>query len=82
MVHRASRGIAGPARRPEELRAIPWLSPTRQPVALAGIMAGGEASAVGEGTRNILLESAFFAPDLLAGKARSYGLHTESLHRF
>ncbi|MCB1854681.1 MAG: phenylalanine--tRNA ligase subunit beta [Halieaceae bacterium] len=52
-----------------------------QPVALAGIM-GGEASAVGVGTRNILLESAFFAPDLLAGKARSYGLHTESSHRF
>lgn len=51
------------------------------PVAMAGIM-GGELSAVGEGSRNILLESAFFTPDLLAGKARSYGLHTESSHRF
>jgi len=51
------------------------------PVAMAGIM-GGEASAVSAGTANILLEAAFFTPDLLAGVARSYGLHTESSHRF
>ena len=51
------------------------------PVAMAGIM-GGELSAVGEGTTDILLEAAFFTPDLLAGKARGYGLHTESSHRF
>lgn len=51
------------------------------PLAIAGIM-GGETSAVGEHTRNILLEAAFFTPDLLAGRARSYGLHTESSHRF
>jgi phenylalanyl-tRNA synthetase beta chain len=51
------------------------------PLAIAGIM-GGEASAVSENTTNILLEAAFFTPDLLSGKARSYGLHTESSHRF
>ena len=51
------------------------------PLAMAGIM-GGKLSAVGEGTTNVLLEAAFFTPDLLAGKARSYGLHTESSHRF
>ncbi|GAB3288764.1 phenylalanine--tRNA ligase subunit beta [Parahaliea aestuarii] len=51
------------------------------PVAMAGIM-GGERTAVAEGTRNIFLEAAFFAPDLLAGKARGYGLHTDSSHRF
>ena len=51
------------------------------PVAMAGIM-GGEQSAVSEGTRDILLESAFFAPQPMAGKARSYGLHTDSSHRF
>ena len=53
----------------------------RAPVALAGIM-GGAGSAVGEGTRDILLESAFFAPAAISGKARSYGLHTDSSHRF
>ncbi len=51
------------------------------PLALAGIM-GGKASAVSETTTDIFLESAFFAPNLLAGRARSYGLHTESSHRF
>jgi len=51
------------------------------PVALAGIM-GGQPTAVGTGTTNIFLEAAFFTPVLLAGKARSYGLHTDSSHRF
>jgi phenylalanyl-tRNA synthetase beta chain len=51
------------------------------PLAIAGIM-GGEASSVSAGTTNILLEAAFFTPDLLAGVARTYGLHTESSHRF
>ncbi|MFT3930569.1 MAG: phenylalanine--tRNA ligase subunit beta [Spongiibacteraceae bacterium] len=50
-------------------------------LALAGVM-GGEASAVGATTRHIFLESAFFAPERIAGRARSYGLHTESSHRF
>ncbi len=53
----------------------------RVPVALAGIM-GGSGSAVNEGTRDILLESAFFAPAAISGKARGYGLHTDSSHRF
>ncbi|MBI5450674.1 MAG: phenylalanine--tRNA ligase subunit beta [Gammaproteobacteria bacterium] len=53
----------------------------RGPLALAGIM-GGQASAVSDSTDSIFLESAFFAPAALAGKARSYGLHTDSSHRF
>ncbi len=53
----------------------------QQPLALAGIM-GGEASGVGTATQDILLESAFFDPVALAGKARHYGLHTDSSHRF
>lgn len=51
------------------------------PLALAGIM-GGNPSAVGGATRDILLESAFFDPAAIAGKARQYGLHTDSSHRF
>ncbi len=50
-------------------------------LALAGIM-GGEESAVGGETVDIFLESAFFKPEVIAGKARSYGLHTDSSHRF
>ena len=51
------------------------------PVAMAGIM-GGAASAVGESTKHLLLESAFFAPAAMVGRARRYGLHTDSSHRF
>ncbi|WP_432698070.1 phenylalanine--tRNA ligase subunit beta [Marinobacterium sp. YM272] len=50
-------------------------------VAMAGIMGGEPTSVTGE-TRDILLESAFFAPLAIAGRARSYGLHTDSSHRF
>ncbi|AKH19933.1 phenylalanine--tRNA ligase subunit beta [Sedimenticola thiotaurini] len=52
-----------------------------KPVAIAGIM-GGEHSGVSDSSRDVLLESAFFAPTMIAGKARSYGLHTDSSHRF
>ncbi len=51
------------------------------PVALAGIM-GGEKSGVQEDTADLFLECAFFAPLTIAGKARSYGLHTDSSHRY
>ena len=53
----------------------------QQPLALAGIM-GGEPSSVTSGTQHLFLEAAFFAPDKIAGRARSYGLHTDSSHRF
>ena len=52
-----------------------------RPLALAGIM-GGENSGVSEQTRSIFLESAYFARETIAGKARGYGLHTDSSHRF
>lgn len=50
-------------------------------VALAGIM-GGERTAVGPETRDIFLESAFFTPGALAGRARALGMHTDASHRF
>jgi len=57
------------------------IADSQRAVALAGVM-GGEQSAVGDDTRDIFLESAFFAPTAIAGRARQYGLHTESSHRF
>ncbi|MCB5195352.1 phenylalanine--tRNA ligase subunit beta [Deefgea salmonis] len=50
-------------------------------LALAGIM-GGLASSVTESTQDIFLESAFFAPDVIAGKARRFGFSSDSSHRF
>jgi len=52
-----------------------------RPLAMAGVM-GGENSGVNDNTRSIFLESAYFAPEVIAGKARGYGLHTDSSHRF
>lgn len=52
-----------------------------RPLALAGVM-GGEGSGVSDTTTSIFLESAFFKPEHIAGKARSFGLHTDSSHRF
>ena len=43
---------------------------------------GGMESSVTEQTVDIILESAYFTPELLAGKARRHGLHTDSSHRF
>ncbi|MDC0589789.1 phenylalanine--tRNA ligase subunit beta [Porticoccaceae bacterium] len=50
-------------------------------LAMAGIM-GGDESAVGDDTTDILFESAWFNPLAIAGKARNYGKHTDSSHRF
>ncbi|MSP28654.1 MAG: phenylalanine--tRNA ligase subunit beta [Methylococcales bacterium] len=53
----------------------------KQALALAGVM-GGSESAVSDSTQDIFLECAFFTPLTIAGKARQYGLHTDSSHRF
>ena len=50
-------------------------------LALAGIM-GGQASSVTDDTQHLFLESAFFTPTSIAGRARKHGLHTDSSHRF
>lgn len=43
---------------------------------------GGEHSGVSATTRDVFLESAFFDQIAIAGKARSYGLHTDASHRY
>ncbi len=50
-------------------------------LAMAGIF-GGLESGVTNNTTDIFLESAFFAPLAILGKARQYGLHTDSSHRY
>ena len=50
-------------------------------VALAGIM-GGKPTSVTDETIDVFLESAFFVPSVIAGKARRLGLSTDSSYRF
>ena len=50
-------------------------------LAMAGIF-GGLHSGVTNSSEDIFLESAFFAPLAILGKARQYGLHTDASHRY
>lgn len=51
-------------------------------LAIAGVMGGADSGVEVGKTTDIFLESAFFEPVAIAGKARSYGLHTDASHRF
>ena len=53
----------------------------KKALALAGIM-GGAQSAVSDATRDILLESAYFDPDVITGKSRLLGFGSDSSYRF
>jgi phenylalanyl-tRNA synthetase beta chain len=57
------------------------IADNRKPLALAGIM-GGAASAVTSTTIDVFLESAFFDPDVIAGKSRRLGFGSDSAYRF
>lgn len=52
-----------------------------KPLAMAGIM-GGEHSGIGNTTQDLFLESAFFPPTAIAGKARAFGFTSDASHRY
>ncbi len=52
-----------------------------KPLAMAGIM-GGEHSGIADSTRDLFLESAFFPPGAIAGKARALGFSSDASHRY
>ena len=51
------------------------------PIGLAGIM-GGLSTAVSANTTNVFFEAAFWPQEVIAGRARGYGLHTDASLRF
>ncbi|CAN5157806.1 phenylalanine--tRNA ligase subunit beta [soil metagenome] len=53
----------------------------RGPLAIAGIM-GGQSTMVGDATRNVFVEAAFWWPDAIRGRAKHYGISTDAGHRF
>ncbi|GAA0562995.1 phenylalanine--tRNA ligase subunit beta [Rheinheimera aquimaris] len=57
------------------------IADSNKALAMAGIF-GGLHSGVTTETKDVFLESAFFAPLAIAGKARQYGLHTDASHRY
>jgi phenylalanyl-tRNA synthetase beta chain len=50
-------------------------------IGLGGIM-GGESTKADEATKNVFLESAFFYPAAVAGRARRYNFSSDAAHRF
>ncbi len=57
------------------------ISDAKKPLAIAGVM-GSEDSGVSAKTSDVILESAHFNPDAMAGIARRYGLATDASQRF
>jgi len=51
------------------------------PIGLAGIM-GGDSTKADSATRHVYLESAFFFPQVIAGRARRYNFASDAAHRF
>ncbi|MDH3440570.1 MAG: phenylalanine--tRNA ligase subunit beta, partial [Gammaproteobacteria bacterium] len=50
-------------------------------IGMAGIM-GGLSTAVTDKTTDVFFEAAFFTPEIMAGVARQYGMHTDASMRF
>ncbi len=50
-------------------------------LAMAGVM-GGEDSGITDATTDLFLESAFFTPKAIAGKARVFGFSSDASHRY
>ena len=61
--------------------AVLVIADARGAVGMAGIM-GGASTGVTQDTCNVVLESAFFRPQVIAGRARRFGLQTDAATRF
>jgi phenylalanyl-tRNA synthetase beta chain len=57
------------------------IADARGPIALAGVM-GGQTSEVTSATRDVVLESAFFAPGAVRRTSRRLGLPSQAAYRF
>ncbi|MDR1123538.1 MAG: phenylalanine--tRNA ligase subunit beta [Elusimicrobiota bacterium] len=53
----------------------------KKPVALAGVL-GGRADSIGEDTKNVFLEAAWFYPPAINKTAKKLGISTEASQRF
>ncbi len=57
------------------------ISDKREIISLAGIIGSKDCSVTSK-TKNVIVESAFFAPEALSNKARKLKIQTESSHRY
>ena len=52
-----------------------------QPAAIAGVM-GGIYSGISATTQDLILESAYFTPAIIAGKAKQYAVNSDAAYRY
>jgi len=65
----------------EPARDTALIADDERALAIAGVM-GGEDTGISESTTDLFLESAFFAPAAIAGKARRLGFSSDASHRY
>ncbi|HEY5899011.1 MAG TPA: phenylalanine--tRNA ligase subunit beta, partial [Burkholderiales bacterium] len=69
----------------QEVEVDPWvlcIADDSGAIGLGGIMGGESTKADEATTRNVFLESAFFWPEAIAGRARRYNFASDASHRF
>ena len=62
-------------------KTIPVIADKNKPIAIAGIIGGIESSTTIK-TKNVLIESAFFVPDIIRAASKHFRLQTDSSFRF
>ena len=79
-------GFSFPAQSKAVTSRKSWCEPMVLPMIFRSLYAmrvpSGLGTAVTEKTTDIFLEAAFFSQDVIAGRARSYGMHTDASLRF
>lgn len=57
------------------------IADSKEPIAIAGVM-GGEHFSIDSGTRDVILESAYFSPRSIRKTSRTLGISSDSSYRF
>ena len=63
------------------MKDIPVIADDKKPQAIAGVI-GSEESSVTDKTKNIIIESAYFAPNLIRRSSKHFRLQTDASYRF
>ncbi len=63
------------------MKDIPVIADDKKPQAIAGVI-GSEESSVTDKTKNIIIESAYFTPNLIRRSSKHFRLQTDASYRF
>ena len=63
------------------MKDIPVIADDKKPQAIAGVIGSEESSVTGK-TKNIIIESAYFTPNLIRRSSKHFRLQTDASYRF